>query len=402
MLEKMIRNGFGKEEDYNCAEKILYGANEAYGLGLDPKALKLVAGFGGGMCIGDKCGAVAAAVMVLGYCFTEGVAHASPRMQALVAEYQEAYSRRMGSTVCEPLKADHRTEADGCLDVIAEAAGLLDKMMAREHLDVKLLAMDMDDTLLREDLTISEEVRRKLAEAEEKGVMLVLASGRMPHAMHRYIEELGLDKQEGYAICTNGSFIIKTDTYETIHEQMLETGFALEVHKTVADMGLPIQVYIEDVIHVTIDNEHTDLDASLTGLKKALMENPEDFIRSHKVSKYVIPGDPEVLQEAQKKLKALYGDQANIFTSKPFFLEIMPKDADKGHALEKLAGILGIPREQTVAVGDAMNDIGMLAYAGLGVAMKNAEDKVKEAADLVLEWSNDEDGLARLVEGYIL
>ncbi len=265
-----------------------------------------------------------------------------------------------------------------------------------------MLVMDMDDTLLREDLTISEEVKAKLALAEDQGIIVVLASGRVPHAMHRYIEELGLDKKEGYAVCTNGSYIIETDTFETVHEKLLPKDFALEVHKTVKEMGMPIQVYLDDTIHVSFENDYTNKDCELTGLKKSIMADPDAFVANNKVSKFVIPGDPAVLKDIEVKLKELYSDRANIYTSKPYFLEVLPTDADKRHAIEKLAEILGFDRKEIVAVGDAMNDIGMLKYAGLGIAMKNAADAVKEVADVVLDFSNEEDGIARVVETYIL
>lgn len=130
MLEQLVKNGFGKDEDYNCAEKVLYGANEVYGLGLDTKALKMAAAFGGGMGTGRTCGAVAAALMVIGAVKTEKVAHQSPEVKAMAVKFQEDYEGRMKSIDCAPLKEMHADETIGCSKIIETAAEVLDQLMA--------------------------------------------------------------------------------------------------------------------------------------------------------------------------------------------------------------------------------------------------------------------------------
>lgn len=134
MLLELILNGFGNEEDYNCAEKLLYGANEAYNMNLGPEALKIAGGFGGGMYVGDKCGAVTASIMVLSYFTNDSVAHQSPRLGELVKEFQIRYTTKNGTTMCEPLKENYRTADTGCLNIIADAARILDEIIEREHL----------------------------------------------------------------------------------------------------------------------------------------------------------------------------------------------------------------------------------------------------------------------------
>lgn len=131
MLETMILNNFGKEDDYNCAEKILSGGNIAYGLNLDDNIFKLSSGFGGGMATGKTCGAVVSALMVLGLLNTRSVAHQSPEMKALVIKYQEIFDERMGSTECGYLKEKFFVEGEGCKKVISQAAKLLDELVGR-------------------------------------------------------------------------------------------------------------------------------------------------------------------------------------------------------------------------------------------------------------------------------
>lgn len=131
MLSDLISEGFGENEDLNCAEKILQGANIAYNLGLDEEALKLASGFGGGMAIEDKCGALTASIMVLGKLFVKDRAHESTRIKELTKELFEEYKKEMGSIDCAPLKGMHRTEELKCRNVIMKAAEALDRIVKR-------------------------------------------------------------------------------------------------------------------------------------------------------------------------------------------------------------------------------------------------------------------------------
>lgn len=133
MLTDLIKNGFGEKEDLNCAEKILYGANIAYNLGLDREALKLAAGFGGGMAIEDKCGALTASIMVLGKLFIKERAHESERIKELTRELFEEYRKEMGYIDCAPLKKMYRTEELKCKNIILKAAELLDRIVYKDR-----------------------------------------------------------------------------------------------------------------------------------------------------------------------------------------------------------------------------------------------------------------------------
>lgn len=132
MLKELIEQGFGEEQDFNCAEKILYGANEAYHLGLDKNSLRLSAGFGGGMGIGNVCGALTASVMVLSHLFVDEKAHESGRIKQLTQELFKRYREEMDGIDCHFLTGHYRTEAYKCRAVIAKAADILDQMISRE------------------------------------------------------------------------------------------------------------------------------------------------------------------------------------------------------------------------------------------------------------------------------
>lgn len=132
MLADLIKQGFGDMEGLNCAEKILYGANVAYNLDLNKDSLKLAAGFGGGMAIEDKCGALTASIMVLGRLFVNDSAHESSRIKDLTKELFEDYKKEMGTIDCAPLKDKYRTEEFKCRNIIIKAAEVLDRIVKRE------------------------------------------------------------------------------------------------------------------------------------------------------------------------------------------------------------------------------------------------------------------------------
>jgi len=132
MLKELIQDGYGIKDDLNCAEAILYGANQVYHLNLNPDSLKLAAAFGGGMAIESICGALTASLMVLGKLFVPDVAHKHPEIKELSKELFNTFEKEMGDILCKPLKDNYRTEEKKCRDVILKAAEILDKIVARE------------------------------------------------------------------------------------------------------------------------------------------------------------------------------------------------------------------------------------------------------------------------------
>lgn len=131
-LYKLIESGFGIDQDYNCSEKILYGANLAYNLGLHKGALILASGFGSGMGIESTCGALTAGIMVLSKLFVEDYAHEDERIKILCKEFLDRYRQEMGSINCNELKEKYRTEEQKCYYVILKSAEILDHIIQRE------------------------------------------------------------------------------------------------------------------------------------------------------------------------------------------------------------------------------------------------------------------------------
>lgn len=133
MLYDLIKNDFGNEEDYNCSEKIFYGANIAYDLGLNKEALKLSAGFGGGMGIESVCGALTASIMVINSKYVKNIAHEDGKVKKLSKKLFEDYEKEMESIICKDLKTKYRKDDIGCKYVILEAAKILDEIVAENR-----------------------------------------------------------------------------------------------------------------------------------------------------------------------------------------------------------------------------------------------------------------------------
>jgi len=265
---------------------------------------------------------------------------------------------------------------------------------------IKLLALDLDDTLLDRDLTISPENQRALTAAEERGVHVVLASGRAPAAMTPYAEVLGMDRREGYLICYNGSLIIESDTGREEWGVKLDPGILAEIWDLAAEFGQPVQTYVDDAILVSTDNPVTRRDTRLTGIGNRTVSRAE-FLQEPRV-KVVLPGDPAGLDPVEARFLQTFQGRANMYRSKPYFFEVMHPDADKGLALERLAGLHGFRRDEVMAIGDSWNDEGMLRWAGLSVAMANGAEGIRNLATWVTSRGHNEGGVAEAVDRFIL
>ena len=147
-------------------------------------------------------------------------------------------------------------------------------------------------------------------------------------------------------------------------------------------------------------NEYAELEARINHLK---VRRVDDFVKAvdFPINKCLYTGDPVQIKKCEDELLERYGQELSIFKSEDYFLEVMPQNIDKAASLDRLIHVLGIEQKDVVCCGDGYNDISMIRYAGVGVAMSNAKDVVKEAAD-VITGSNDEDGLVPVIEKYFL
>lgn len=265
----------------------------------------------------------------------------------------------------------------------------------------KLIALDMDGTLLNEDKVVSEKNKEALKKAKELGVYVVLASGRPIDGLLKFLEELNLLGEDDYVLSYNGCLVQKTKTREAVCDVTLK-GRDLKYLKKLADeAGLNIHAFSKEKGLITPkENKYTTYEAHQNGIDFHIddfsgIKDDEDII------KVMMIDEPEILDEGMKKLPSEVYEKYSVAKSAPFFLEFFNKEASKGIGVKLLADHLGIKREEIIAVGDEMNDFSMIEYAGLGVAMGNACEKIKEIANFVTD-TNDNDGVAKVVEEFII
>ncbi|MGG4167824.1 Cof-type HAD-IIB family hydrolase [Rossellomorea vietnamensis] len=264
----------------------------------------------------------------------------------------------------------------------------------------KMIVLDLDDTLLRDDQTISKRTKDALTQAQEAGVKVVLASGRPTQGMRWVAEELKLDHYGSYILPFNGSKIIDCKTNEEKYSRTLSAETAHFLYDISKREDVGILTYSEDAIIVEETNQFASIESDLTGLPVKVVPDFKDAITGP-VVKALMLKEADHLAKVEKKLQTELDDELSVMRSKPFFLEFTQLGVTKGASLDYLIKSMDIKREEVIAIGDSYNDLTMIEFAGLGVAMGNAPDDIKEKADYVTA-SNMEDGVAEVVDKFVL
>lgn len=268
-------------------------------------------------------------------------------------------------------------------------------------MDYKIIALDIDGTLANSDKEISQPTLDALLDIQEKGYHVVLASGRPTGGMVKYAEMLNLEKYGNFVLSFNGARITNWKTKEVIYNQCVPPQVIPELYQTAIENGVGIVTYKggDHIIAGTEPNEFLMYEARLTGLPIDYIPNFCEYV-DFPVNKCLMGGDPEVLIRLEKELQKKYHGLLLITRSEPFFLEFMPMNVDKAHSLVQLLTGLGLTTDNLICCGDGFNDISMITVAGLGVAMENAQEAVKSAADYVTA-SNDDNGIALVIEKFM-
>jgi len=264
---------------------------------------------------------------------------------------------------------------------------------------IRLVAIDLDETLLDNDWHISEGNMEAIRRAVAKGVMVTLATGRMAVSARKYAGQLGLDVP---IITCNGALIEHCLSGEIIYHQVIPSGLAAGIMQQLQAKGVYTQVFIKDEVFTDKRNQYSRAYEEMTGIKiqeedvlQILRQEPEG------AEKILCISDEAYLQAATADLRRIYADRLHFTRSKPFFLDMMDIKVNKGSALRALAADYGILPEEIIAIGDNINDREMLMFAGIGVAMGNAHRELKEIADDITA-SNVEDGVAKVFEKFVL
>lgn len=264
----------------------------------------------------------------------------------------------------------------------------------------KLLVLDLDGTLTNSKKEMSARTKETLIKAQERGITIVLASGRPTYGIVPLAEELELAKYGGYILSFNGGTIINWKTKEVIHESVISSEKLPLLHDIAVQNDVEIISYQnENIISEAPENEYVKYEAFLNKMSIKEVKSFSEAIQ-FPVPKCLIVGNPEKLIQLEKEMNGIFGYEMSIYRSEPFFLELMPSNIDKAQSLQKLLLYTGNTREEMIACGDGFNDLSMIKFAGMGVAMANAQPAVKEASDFIT-LSNEEDGVAHVVELFL-
>ncbi|WP_016990661.1 Cof-type HAD-IIB family hydrolase [Flavobacterium sp. ACAM 123] len=261
----------------------------------------------------------------------------------------------------------------------------------------KMLVVDMDDTLLKDDHTISDENKEMLFKAQEKGVHVILASGRPTPAMVAYAKELKLDNS--YMISYNGAVITDLKENKVIFERTLSQEQIYELYEYSLKRKTHIITYIDGKVVSETSSEYIDIELYISGLAHNKVLDFRAAVTSSAV-KCVLLEEPSYLREVEKDLK-LAMPHLSVSMSKPFFLEVAQHGIDKAASIKIVAEKLGIHQSEIIAVGNAGNDLTMIEYAGLGVWVDNVDPELRDKANVIVASNNDH-GVAEVVRRFIL
>ncbi|ADD01616.1 Cof-like hydrolase [Thermoanaerobacter italicus Ab9] len=263
----------------------------------------------------------------------------------------------------------------------------------------KMIVLDVDGTLINDEKIITPKTKDALIAVQRQGVIVVLASGRPAPGLKRESDALELEKYHGLLLSYNGGKVIDVTTKKVIYQKSIprETATRLLKHletfpvTPIVDDGTYIYTTDEDGYQIRYESQNNNL-------KIKIVNNLADDINFCPI-KILIAAPNEVLLSASKKIMAPFENELSFTLSAPFYLEATMKGVSKASSLRIICNILNIKPEEVMAFGDAQNDILMIEFAGLGVAMGNACEELKAIADEVT-LSNNEDGIAHTLKKY--
>ncbi len=261
----------------------------------------------------------------------------------------------------------------------------------------KLMAVDIDGTLLDDNSRLTENTKKTIRLGVEIGLIFTIATGRPIQGVEYLNKMLDLDLP---FITYNGAMVVMGRSKEILYEQKLSPTDTKDIVELGLKYGVTVMVWKDNGLFVPLMDARVEEYKHISNVEPVLISNIQELTRNG-ATKVLWYGEEEEIQKYQKEMAGLLSDHVNYHTSRPYFLEFVDKNASKAIAMEKLGEHYGIKQSEMIAVGDGYNDLSMIEYAGLGVAMGNAPDDIKEKADYVT-LSNEEDGVAHVIREFVL
>ncbi len=262
----------------------------------------------------------------------------------------------------------------------------------------KLLATDIDGTLLDDNLSIAIGNIEAIKKCVDNGIHVVLISGRAPVSINMFLEQLNLKKDNVYAAGFHGGQVFSAKDMSVIHQYNIEKSLALEILDTVKKYdSLGILAYEGDILYTHNINEEVTDYCNRTHTIPNLINDFKEI--KGVISKILVRGSDETLLEVEKKCKK-FENKCKVMLTGYRLLEFANYTGNKGDALKHICQLLNVDIEECVSVGDNYNDIELIETAGVGVATYNAVDVLKELADYITKKDNNKGAVAEVVEKY--
>jgi Cof subfamily protein (haloacid dehalogenase superfamily) len=267
---------------------------------------------------------------------------------------------------------------------------------------IRLLALDLDGTLFGDDLIISDRVRAAIGQAQQQGVIVTIATGRMFRAARAIAADLSLQEP---LICYQGALIQHSVTEEVLYHRTVPRPLVHEIITAASERMLHLNLYVDDRLYVeSLSPEaqfYSQINMELQVNVVGDLHKWVDQQMRTEPTKLVIVTEPTRTDAILALFTDLYGSRLQVIKSHPRFTEFTNKECSKGRALAYLATHYGITQQEVMAIGDGHNDLDMIRWAGYGVAMSTAPQMVLDAARIISPPLS-EDGAAHAIERYIL
>lgn len=267
---------------------------------------------------------------------------------------------------------------------------------------IKLIAIDMDGTLLNEKHLVTDKVKKAIKEASNAGIKIVLCTGRPVHAVYEYLKELDLPQdEEDYVISLNGTVVQKTTTWEIVYSHELSHEQLKLAEHLIEPFKMNFTYFDEKNYYYTGEpTEMLQFDADLLDME-AVHLPLEELPKELTIFKAMYVAEEAELDRLATSLPSFIAENFYPIRSLSYVLELLPQGANKGEALTGLATKLGFTMDEVMAIGDGENDVDMIKVAGTSVAMGNAVDSIKDIATYETK-SNQEDGVAHAIYEWAL
>ena len=267
--------------------------------------------------------------------------------------------------------------------------------------DIKMIALDLDGTLLTSEKTISDYTEQILRNLHSAGIKVVLCTGRPINAIWRFIKQLDLVMPEDFTITFNGALVVENDSKSELFKQGLHKQDFDRLHQFAKRVNAPLDLLDFERAYPLTDLKPSNYRNQFQpGVLNFVPENFADISNEDEFPKAVMCDSPALLDEYLAQLPETAGSYYHIVRSQPIITEFLATDMDKEVGLNHLLKHFGWDFSNLMTFGDAENDMGMIKAAGMGVVMQNGQPQMQKIANVVTDFDNDHDGVARYLEQY--